>query len=380
MTWCWQQKNWPHFTWDHQKLEKAERIFAQDQGVMIGLSQHLSEQDKLDMAVLLMSQEALDTSTIEGEVLDRDSVQSSLKKHLGLKLDKRIPPKAAEAGIAEMMIDVYRNHHAPLSHDTLYNWHKMLMNGRRDIDDIGRYRQHSEPMQIVSGADYARKVHYEAPPSARILAEMKQFITWFNASFTGEKALPPLARAGLAHLWFEAIHPFEDGNGRIGRALAEKVLSHDQNKAMVTGIATVILRRKKAYYAALEQTNKTLDITDWILLFASMVIEAQRRTHALVNFTIEKTKLMQRISGTINARQERALLRMFAEGIDGFKGGLSAANYTRITGAAPATVTRDLGDLVAKNVLLKTGERKGTRYHLNIDIQPVPIVNIDDIL
>jgi Fic family protein len=262
----------------------------------------------------------------------------------------------------------------------LYRWHKMLMNGRRDIDDIGFYRQHTEPMQIVSGADYAHKVHYEAPPSERVLEEMEKFVVWFNNSFSGETALLPLARSALTHLWFESIHPFEDGNGRIGRALSEKVLSQYQENAMVTGIATVILRRKKAYYAALEKTNTSLDITEWMLLFASMVIEAQRRTHALVSFTIEKSKLMHKISGTINERQEKAIMRMFAEGIDGFKGGLSAANYTTITSATPATVTRDLGDLVDKEVLIKTGEKKGTRYYLNIEVQDIPTVLIEDII
>ena len=381
MAWHWQDPNWPYFTWDKNILDKAERIFAQEQGVMIGLSQHLSQEDALDISIHLMEQEAIDTSIIEGEILDRDSVRSSLRKHLGLKLDSRFPSKAAEAGIAEMMVDIYRTPKEALTHDILYRWHSMLMNGRRDIDHIGCYRQHQEPMQIVSGADYARKVHYEAPPSIRILHEMTQFITWFNQSAPdAQNALLPLARSALIHLWFEAIHPFEDGNGRIGRALSEKVLSQYQTKTMVSGIATVILRRKKAYYAALEQTNKTLDITQWVVFFASVVIEAQRRTQALVSFIIEKSKLMQKLSNNINQRQEKVLLRIFSEGIDGFQGGLSATNYAHITEAPPATVTRDLNDLVQKGALFKTGDKKSTRYHLNIILPSVAIVTTDDIL
>lgn len=381
MAWHWQDPDWPNFTWDKKILDKAERIFAQEQGVMIGLSQHLSSENILDISIHLMEQEAIDTSTIEGEILDRDSVQSSLRKHLGLKPEYRTASKAAEAGIAEMMVDVYRTAKEELTHDVLYLWHKMLMNGRRDIDDIGCYRRHQDIMQIISGADYAPKVHYQAVPSERIFDDMTQFITWFNQTTpNAENALLPLARAALTHLWFEAIHPFEDGNGRIGRALSEKALSQYQTHIMLSGIASTLLRRKKAYYAALEQTNKTLDITEWMVFFACVTIEAQRRTQAFVSFIIEKSKLMQRLSNNINPRQEKVLLRIFAQGIDGFKGGLSAANYTRITDAPPATVTRDLNDLVQKQALLKTGDKKSTRYHLNIFLPSITTVTKDDIL
>jgi Fic family protein len=165
-------------------------------------------------------------------------------------------------------------------------------------------------------------------------------------------------------LYFESIHPFEDGNGRIGRALAEKALAQSFDQPALTGLATTILAHQKSYYDALERANKRNEITDWLVWFAEIAIQAQRRTIAHVDFLIAKTKLMDQLRGKINERQQKALLRMMKEGPDGFKGGLSAGNYATITGATPATTTRDLNDLVEKGALVRTGERKHTRYAL----------------
>ena len=196
--------------------------------MVIGSSRHLDETSRETLVVEIMSVDALATSAIEGEVLDRDSVQSSIRRQLGLAGDRR-SVGAAEAGIAEMMVSLYRslpNLLDPLDHDRLHAWHRMVMNGRRDLEAIGRYRTHREPMQIVSGAVYAPRVHFEAPPSEQVPAEMERFLAWFeDTAPTGSRPLPALTRAGLAHLWFESIHPFEDGNGRIGRAIAEKALA-----------------------------------------------------------------------------------------------------------------------------------------------------------
>ncbi|NTU56507.1 MAG: Fic family protein, partial [Anaerolineales bacterium] len=311
--------------------------------------------------------EALKTSEIEGEYLDRDSLQSSICRQFGLNTDNRkISP--AEQGIAEVMVDLYRGFEAPLSHAMLFEWHKMLTNGRRDLKDIGRYRTHSEPMQIVSGAIYAPKVHFEAPPSSQMMLEMERFIAWFNDSAPkGKKLLPALLRAGIAHLYFVSIHPFEDGNGRIGRAIAEKALAQCLGQPTLIAIAYTIERNKKAYYEALERANRRNEITDWLIYFADMVITAQGYTQTWVEFLIKKAKLHDRLRDRLNPRQEKALDRMFREGPEGFTGGLSAEKYISITGASRATATRDLQDLVGKGALVRTGERKHTRYHLNLD-------------
>jgi Fic family protein len=189
--------------------------------------------------------------------------------------------------------------------------------------------------------------------------------------------LPPLTRAGVAHLYFESIHPFEDGNGRIGRAISEKALAQRSDQSTPTALAETMLVRRKEYYAALEAANSSNEITPWLRWFAGVCIEAQRRSLAHVDFLVDKTRLLDRLRGALNARQEKALLRMMREGPKGFAGGLSAANYMRISGASPATATRDLGDLVEKQALVRTGERRHARYWLTIPLRETRRVTVD---
>jgi Fic family protein len=368
MTWNWQHPDWPNFTWDPSRMSAAEEQFLLGAGVVIGTVKHLSEDDHKQLLVEVMSGEALTTSEIEGEILNRGSVQSSIQRQLGLASNKRgITP--AEQGIAEMMVDLYRSFSQPVSSEMLFAWHAMVTSGRRDLIDVGRYRTSQEPMQIVSGPIGNPKVHFEAPPSEQIRFEMEQFIAWFNrTSPRSPGALPAMTRAGIAHLYFESIHPFEDGNGRIGRAIAEKAIAQSCDDAILVALATTILAHKKGYYEALERANKLNDVTAWLAWFADIALEAQRRTITQVEFLIAKTKLLDRLRGQINERQQKALVRMFREGPEGFKGGLSAGNYGTITDASPATTTRDLADLTEKGALVRTGERKHTRYVLNLPV------------
>jgi len=234
-------------------------------------------------------------------------------------------------------------------------------------------------MQVVSGRIGEPRVHFEAPPSARVPSEMERFIAWSNRTAPGrDEPLPALTRAGIAHLYFETIHPFEDGNGRIGRAISGKTLAQGLGQPTLTALAETILARRKNYYEALEAANKENEITQWLMWFADVAIGAQRRTIALVEFLIDKTKLLDRLKGQLNARQEKALFRMFREGPEGFQGGLSAGKYTSITGASPATTTRDLADLVAKGALVREGERRYARYRLSIPLRPVPHVRFNE--
>ena len=189
--------------------------------------------------------------------------------------------------------------------------------------------------------------------------------------------LAALSRAGVAHLYFESIHPFEDGNGRIGRVISEKALAQCFGQPTLIALAATILTRRKAYYAALERANKENQVTSWLAWFAGIVLEAQTRTAASVEFLIDKTKLLDRLSGAINPRQEKALLRMLREGPEGFTGGLSAGKYMSITGASPATATRDLTDFVSKGALVRTGELRYARYDLAIPKRAVAPVVID---
>ena len=368
MVWNWRQADWPHFTYDKARLEELEAQLLLGAGLLFGAFKHLGDEDKSQLTVELISNEALKTSEIEGDYLDRDSLQSSIRRQFGLMTDnRRISP--AEQGIAEVMVDLYRTFQAPLSQDTLFAWHRMLTLGRRDLKDIGQYRTHPEPMQVVSGPLHAPKVHFEAPPSSRMDAEMSAFVTWFNSTApNGTSPRPALTRAGIAHLYFESIHPFEDGNGRIGRALAEKALAQCLGQPTLIALADTIGRHKKTYYDVLEQANRGNEITDWLVYFAGVLLEAQRQTQCRIEFLIEKTKLYDRLRGELNPRQERVLTRLFREGPDGFKGGLSAENYISITQTSSATATRDLQDLVSKGALIRTGERRHTRYYLKLGV------------
>jgi Fic family protein len=377
MTWNWQQPDWPDFNWDEVRLRKAEAHFLHGAGELAGAMKHLNLDNQQQLTVDAISGEAVTTSEIEGEILDRASVQSSVRRQFGLDADTR-RVKPAEQGVAEMMVDLYRSYAEPLSHEMLFRWHQMLMKGRRDLDDVARYRQDPQAMQVVSGPSHAPKVHFEAPPSSQVSREMKRFIRWFNQSApTGARPAPALARAGMAHLYFESIHPFQDGNGRIGRAISEKALAQGMGHPTLTALATTILIRRKSYYEALERANKENEITRWLAWFAGIAIEAQRRTEGRIEFLLDKTRLLDRLQGKLNKRQEKALLRMLREGPEGFKGGLSAGNYSTITGAPSATATRDLAELVELDALTRTGERRHTRYFLNIPLEPIAAVTLD---
>ncbi|MGB7947826.1 MAG: Fic family protein [Candidatus Binatia bacterium] len=361
--WNWQQDDWPQFRFDRAVLQDKEAKFLFGSGLLLGTFRHIREDDKSDLTVDLISDEAVKTSEIEGEFLNRGSVQSSIRRNFGLDTDRRRIP-SAEQGIADMMTDLYRGFAEPLAHERLFRWHRMLTSGRTDLRAIGAYRTREDPMQIVSGPINKRKVHFEAPPSATVQKEMDVFITWFNGSGT---VLPALTRAGIAHLYFVTIHPFEDGNGRIARALSEKALSQALGQSTFIALSQIIQRSRKAYYEALQRSSFDNEITEWLVYFADTVLEAQNTTQRMIDFLIQKTKLYDRYKGQLNERQEKAIARIFREGLEGFKGGLSAENYISITGASRATTTRDLQDLVDKGVLRRTGTLKSTRYHLDID-------------
>jgi Fic family protein len=378
MSWNWQQPDWPNFSWDAARLRKAEEHFLVGAGVFAGTLRHLPDPDREQLRVNALSTEAVTTSEIEGEMLDRASVQSSIRRQLGLAADhRRIRP--AEEGISELMVDLYRSYEAPLREDALFAWHRMLFERRGGLQDVGRYRTGGDAMEIVSGPIQEPRVHFEAPPSAKIPEEMARFLDWFNrAGPSGASPLPALTRAGIAHLYFESIHPFEDGNGRIGRAISEKALAQGFDQPPLTALAATILLRRKAYYAALEAANKNNEVTAWLSWFAGIAIEAQRRVTTQVEFLFEKTSLLDRLRGQLNPRQEKAVLRMLREGPEGFRGGLSAGNYAAITGASPATTTRDLVDLVEKGALFREGQRRHARYRLAIPVQSASQVVIDE--
>jgi Fic family protein len=366
MKWNWQNVDWPNFRYDAASVMPLEQKFLQSAGEVIGAVRHFNEDDSNQLRIELLSDEAIKTSEIEGEFLDRTSVQSSLRRQFGLDTDSRqIRPQ--ERGIAEMMADVYRNWHAPLDHEGLFHWHSMIMAGNRYVETIGDYRKHEGAMQIVSGRVDKPTIHFEAPPSRQVEAEMETFVTWFNQSGPdGQTSLQALTRAAVGHLYFESIHPFEDGNGRIGRALAEKSLAQNIGQPSLISLASTIEKSRKAYYSELERHQRTLDITGWVIFFSETILSAQQATLERIDFFIRKAKFYDRFRDRLNERQEKVIARLSKEGIAGFKGGLSAENYISITATSRATATRDLQQLVEIGALARTGERRHTRYSLSL--------------
>jgi Fic family protein len=363
MHWIWKDKKWPSYHFNEELVTSHNAELRQKAGILTGSTKYLKAADSKQLIIEFLSQEAMSSSEIEGDVLNRDSVQSSIKKHLGLKVPRhKIQPK--EYGIAEMMVSQHQTSLDALSHEMMHEWNTMLLHERRDVGK-GSYRTHAEPMQIVSGNYTNDTVYYEAPPSNRVEALMDNFVHWFNTNSQSNE-LSIIAFAAHTHLRFEQIHPYEDGNGRIGRALIEKAIATKLGAPFLSLLAKIIEKRKKEYYALLQFTNHTLQTDKWLLFFAECILESQDYGISLVDFVIHKYHFMDKYTNVLNARQEKVVLRIFQEGIDGFQGGLSAANYKTIAKTSDATTTRDLQDLVAKGAFKKTGKLKGTRYWLEL--------------
>lgn len=361
MMWNWQLKDWPGFVFESSLFADAEGVFMRLSGQAGAYLTHISKEEMDLFKVEMLSLEGLESSKIEGEQLDRESLQSSIRRHFGLNpLLKKENSK--EAGMAEALIDLYKTYKDPLDHSTLFRWHKCIFLDTQSLSEIGCYRTHEEPMQIVSNQFGSDKVYFEAPPSKNIKEEMDKFVKWYN-NFKGLV----LVKAAVAHVYFESIHPFEDGNGRIGRLIVEKILSQGLRQPSLIAVSKSLETAKKEYYTQLEKCNHTLEINNWIEFFISKILEAQKLSFDLLKFLICKSKILSKLSLILNERQLKALFRLFKEGPKGFTGGLSAENYISITKASRATATRDLNDLVEKGALVKQGELKHTRYYLNLD-------------
>lgn len=366
MPYNWQQPDWPHFRYDLTEIEETLFTLAEKTGRASGLLKGLTADAQLEATIEMMVVEAIKTSAIEGELLSRKDVMSSMRKNLGLETGHLSGDKRAQ-GTAALMLAVRNSFAAPLSDETLFEWHRLIMTGHRHVA-AGQWRTHTEPMQVVSGAVGHEQVHFEAPPSSRIPEEMARFIQWFNETAPdGSKEIRKAAvRSALAHLYFESIHPFEDGNGRMGRALSEKVLSQGLGRPALLSLSRAIEAKRNDYYDALKEGQQSNDITSWITWFVNIILEAQAQAEELIDFTLRKTRLFDRVRDQLNDRQMQIIHRMLEEGPDGFEGGMSAKKYMTITGASKATATRDLQELVEKGVFAPTGGGRSTRYQINL--------------
>jgi len=366
MKYNWQHADWPNFHCELTDVQDLLVQFAEKTGRVDGLLTALPDSLQTDAVIDLMVSEAIKTSEIEGEMLSRPDVVSSIRKNLGLQTKSSPVGDRRAEGVAELMIHARNSYAKPLSQKMLFEWHAMLMKGNRRIK-AGGWRTHAEPMLIVSGSIGREQIYYEAPPSSNVPGEMKNFIQWFNQSAPGgENELKPSpVRSAIAHLYFESIHPFEDGNGRIGRAVAQKALSQGLGRPALLSLSKAINADRASYYASLEKAQGSLDVTDWVFWFVHMLLQAQRQAEEEIEFTLKKVKLFDRSRDQLNVRQLKVLNRMLKEGPEGFLGGMSAQKYMAIAKTSKPTATRDLQDLVEKKILVPSGGGRSTHYQIN---------------
>lgn len=397
----WQHHAWPQLTFDAAALPPAFEQARLEQGRLLGLLGAIGLEQANAVQRELWVQEALATAAIEGEQLNLESLRSSVAHRLALA-DAPGADRYAD-GLVQVMQDALAKHSAALDLDRLCRWQSALFpGGTSGIARIavGRVRSHADAMQIVSGPLGREVVHYEAPPSAQVAAEMERFLAWFEGTrptgaATLDSAVNGIARAALVHLWFESIHPFEDGNGRLGRALADMALAQDMHAhdaqaspalVRVYGLAHQMLKTRAAYYDALNHAQRlrgiapdasTIDATPWVQWFVQAFTRACITSQAVVRDATDKAQFRLRAAQCqTNERQRKALERLLEAGHagsgGGFLGGMSADKYAKITGTSKATATRDLVDLADKGLLRVEGVGKATRYAVNVPgwVQP----------
>ncbi len=386
----WQHPAWPALTFDAAALLHNLSNARLEQGKLLGLLEAIGLESGQEVARELWVQEAMATAAIEGEKLDLGAVRSSVAYRLGL-VDLPTANRQVD-GLVQVMADATQQYQAPLTQERLCLWQAALFPGSsanlRRIA-VGRYRDHADAMQIVSGSLGREVVHYVAPPSAQVPQEMAQFLAWFaltpvvpataSGAVSGKApGLHGLARAALAHLWFETIHPFEDGNGRLGRAIVDMALAQDMGAGVrVFGMARQMMMTRAAYYDALKLAQRStsgaaLDVTPWVQWFVQAYAQGCITSQAVVKQALEKAEFRQRAAARgVNARQTKVLNRLLEAGNStlggGFLGGMTSDKYCKLTGTSKATATRDLADLAAKGLLRIEGVGKATRYAIAID-------------
>ena len=386
--WAWQHGDWPRFEYDHTHAYALSTVdFQLASRQLHGNIEALPASDRVETLTNLMLSEVLNTNLIEGEMLNRDSVRSSLLVLLGGEAagtDHHPDEKSSWA--AEFMVDVRNHWNSPLDAALLGRWQTYIVaeqltsNIRR-----GAFRNDPSPMRIVSGSGGRLKVHYEAPPAERVPDEMTRFLDWYNATRPAghagaADALPGLIRAGIAHVWFEKIHPYDDGNGRVGRAIVDHALSQTLGYPALACFSTAVERSKNAYYQELERVGRgNLNLDAWLGYFTESVRQAQEIAQRAVNFVLDKTRFYDAYQDQMNDRQKKMVARIFAEGIDGFEGGINTRKYCRLTKCSRATAFRDLDDMLKRGMLVKRpGLGRSVSYDLvTVDRSMYPLIQAE---
>lgn len=366
--WIWQQKKWPGFTWDEGGLSSLLSRARKQQGQLLGAARLLDNSLSLEAQAQILTEDGFNTSAIEGERLDMDSIRSSVARHLGLPTAGLPHPSRSVDGLVDVLLDATREYAAPLDGDRLCRWQAALFpSGQSGLFPVrtGALRG-DEPMRVVSGAASREKIHFEAPPRDVLEREVSRFITWFNAP---PKELDGLLRAGLAHLWFVTLHPFEDGNGRLARALTDMAICQDEQRPVrLFSLSAQIMRERNAYYNVLERTQRDgLDVTPWLAWFLEQVNGACESAEATVGKVLDKARFWLRHQNIVlNERQRKVLNRLLDAGADGFEGGMNTRKYVSLTKTSRATAYRELADLVEKGCLLQTGAGRSVSYVIRL--------------
>lgn len=357
----YEHENWPKFTWRETVINAVFGEVRNLQGKLIGQMNMLGFATKEEATLTTLTLDVIKSSEIEGEKLDYDQVRSSIARRLGLNIGGLIPANRNVEGVVEMMLDATQNYQKPLTQDRLFGWHSALFpTGRSGMHkiEVGRYR--TGEMQIVSGAMGKEKVHYEAVPANQVNAEMAKFLNWFNEPST----IDPVLKSAIAHFWFIIIHPFDDGNGRIARAISDLMLARaDKTKERYYSMSSQILIERKKYYAILQKVQHSSgDITDWLDWFLNCLQNSLLATETTLQNILRKNSFWKIHENTeFNERQRLILNKLF----DGFEGKLQSSKWAKIAKCSPDTSLRDIKDLIDKGILRQEQQGgRSTNYEL----------------
>jgi Fic family protein len=363
-TYIHERPDWPQFQWDRAALAQKLAAVRNRQGRLTGRMEEFGFKLKAEANLEALAEEVIKSSEIEGEVLNRDQVRSSLARRLGVDIGALAPSERNVEGMVEMTLDATGHYGAPLTFERLFGWHAALFpTGRSGMTKIavGAWRDDAKgPMQVISGAIGHERVHFEAPAAARLPGEMQAFIDWLNR----EADIDPVLKAAVAHLWFVTIHPFEDGNGRIARAIADMTLARSEDSPQrFYSMSAQIRSQRDAYYDILEATQKgSLDITAWLHWFLDCLDRAFDRAETILGAVLAKARFWQTHGSTALNERQRAMVNRL---LDGFEGKLTSSKWAQLTKCSQDTALRDIDDLIAKGVLAKdVAGGRSTSYSL----------------
>lgn len=363
--WIYEQKNWPNFNWDAERIITKLADIRHRQGKLLGKMENLGFELKQEASLNTLTKDIVKSSAIEGEKLNPEEVRSSIARHLGIDIAGLVPASRDIEGVVEMMLDATQRFSKKLTKTRLFNWHAALFpTGRSGMHKItvGNWRkEEAGSMQVVSGAIGREKVHFEAPNANKLESEMSVFLNWFEK----EKNIDPVIKAGIAHLWFVTIHPFEDGNGRIGRAIADMALARaDANQNRYYSLSNQIEAERKQYYLQLEMQQKdTIDITSWLEWFLDCLGRAIQNSEQILEHTLFKAQLWNKINeDPINERQRKIINRMLEEN---FKGYMNTSKYAKLAKCSNDTALRDIQNLKGRMILIQNPSGgRSTSYRL----------------